>query len=160
MPFAAGDDGLRVVGVAHQRQRAVEAGVAVGLAGQAFEQQGVVAGVGLGLAGEARRQHAGGAAEDVDAQPGVVGEGRQAGGAGGVAGLGDGVLDEAGVGLFGFAHVEGRLGQHLDAQRGEQRGEFLEFAGVAAGEHEFVHGGAPMGVRRGRGPVFVRRRGG
>jgi hypothetical protein len=98
VPFAAGDERLRVVGVADEGQRAVEAGAAVGLAGQAFEQQGVVALVGLGLAGEARRQHAGRAAEDVDAQPGVVGQGRQAGGAGGVAGLGDGVLDEAGWG--------------------------------------------------------------
>ena len=122
VPFAAGNDGLWVVGMADEDQRAVEAGAAVGLAGQAFEEQGVVAGVGLGFAGEARRQHARRAAEGVDAQPGVVGEGRQAGGAGGVAGLGDGVLDEAGVGLLGLAHVEGRLGQHLDAQRGEERG--------------------------------------
>src|SRR5690606_16127126 len=90
----------------------------------------------------------------------------QAGGGGGVAGLGERVLDEAGVRLFGLADAEHGLRDDLDAERGEQGLHLGGLLGVVAGEDESgahdllapgaiapcsAHGGAvaaaPTGVR-------------
>ena len=95
MPFAVGDQRLRVVGVADEGPGRVEIGAAVGL------PAGVRAAALLrwsDLGSPAKRADSTpGAAEGVDAQPGIVGQAGRPGGAGGVAGLGDGVFDEAGM---------------------------------------------------------------
>jgi hypothetical protein len=46
------------------------------------------------------------------------------------------------------------MGQHFDAERGEQGREFLELAGVAAGEDEFVFMAGSEALRRCRGLIL------
>ena len=154
VPFAAGNDGLgrRRGGRGPARSRSGR--VRLGLAGQAFEETGTLLrasdlGSPAKCATARLARHRG-----VDAQPGVVSEGQQAGGAGGVAGLGDGVLDEAGVGLFSFADVEGRLGQHLDAEQGGA-GSSLEVCRRCRWRARSLSmAGLRWGFRRGRGRCF------
>ena len=65
---------------------------AVGDTGEVGDQPRVVAFVGLRLSGVARRKDAGRAAQGGDAEPGIVGQGRQAGEPGGMARLGYGYV--------------------------------------------------------------------
>ena len=51
MPFAFGNDRLRIVGAAAEHEQADEVGATVGLAGQVGEQLFVVAGIRFRLAG-------------------------------------------------------------------------------------------------------------
>ena len=103
------------------------------------DQLYIVARIGFRFAGVARRQHAGRAAQRRHAQPRIVGQRRQPGGAGAMARLGERVLDEGGMGLLGFPDAERRLRQQLDAQRRQQRAELAQLAGVVGGENEFFH---------------------
>ena len=89
----------------------------------------------------ARGPHARRAAERVDAHAGIVGQRRQAGQARRVARLFQRVLDEGGVRLLRFGHVEFALRVQCEADRAEDFAEFLEFAGVVGGEDEALgHG--------------------
>src|SRR5690606_11766399 len=102
-----------------------------------FAQQTVDVAVGVAVsAAVACRIQAGCAIERVHAQPRIVRQRRQAGGAAGVARLEDRVLDEAQAGLFGVLDAELVLGADLETAAGEQRPEFLQLACVARGEHE------------------------
>ncbi|MNF72822.1 hypothetical protein D3C84_548060 [compost metagenome] len=137
-PFA--EDRQRVFGVPQQGQAADELGAALGLRhiAQHLEQLGVVRRVALAI-GVARRVDAGRAAQGIHRQAGVVGECWQAGNPGGVTGLEDGVLDEAEAGFFrlDFAELGDRAHFYAIAEHGL---EFLEFAGVVAGQHQFFEG--------------------
>src|SRR5690606_16505974 len=76
------------------------------------------------------------AAQRVHAQAGIVGERRQAAGGAGVAGLEERVLDERMPGFLGIGDAERALGHQREAAAGEQRAEFRQLAGVAAGEDQ------------------------
>ena len=105
MPMAFADERTRIVLGPHQRQHRHVPGAPVGQAGQLLDQQRVVGQVGFLAAmhlGVARRIHAGRALQRGHAQAGVVGQGRQPRQAAGVAGLGQRVLDEGDVRLFGL----------------------------------------------------------
>src|SRR5690606_30414003 len=102
---------------------------------QRGQQLGVVRRVALAV-GVACRVDARRAAEGVDRQAGIVGQCRQAGDTGGIARLENGVLDERQAGLLRFHRGEftDRAYPHGATEHGLQ---FLEFAGVVAGEYEF-----------------------
>jgi len=74
-----------------------------------------------------------------DAQAGIVGERRQAGGATGVARLGERVLEERIVRLFRFRDAELRLGNDLKVKRRKQFADFADLARVAGGQHQPFH---------------------
>ncbi len=135
-PDALAEDRQRVVGVAHQRQHADELCAALGVRDilHGLQQLGVVRRVAPAV-GIARRVDARRAAEEVHRQPGVVGQRRQAGEACGVACLEDGVLDEGKTGFLRFhlAELADRAHLHAGAEHGL---EFLEFAGIVAGQHQ------------------------
>jgi hypothetical protein len=139
MPFAFGDDRLRIVGMAHQHQHGDVVCAAIGDPGKVGQQLRVVARVGFRLAAIAGGEDARCAAQRRDAQAGVVGQRRQPGQAGGVAGLGDGVLDERDVRFLRFRHVEGGLRQHVEIEGRQQLAEFAQLAGVARSENQFLH---------------------
>ena len=67
VPFAFGNDRLRVVGMAHENDQRDKVGASVGLPSKVGKQLFVVAGVRLGFAGIACRINAGGTAEGFDA---------------------------------------------------------------------------------------------
>ena len=140
VPFAFGDQRLRVFGVAHQHDDRDKMGAPVRVAAEIGEQLFIVAGVGFRLAGIACRIDAGGAAERGDAQAGIVGQGRQAGQLGGMAGFGQRVFDEGAVRLFRFRNAEIALGDDFETERGEERVQLLHFLGVVGSEDEFLHG--------------------
>jgi hypothetical protein len=82
------------------------------------------------------RLHAGLAAQRIDAQAGIVGHGRQAGGRRGVPRLGQRVLDERVMRLLGLGHAERALGDQLDRQRGEQLPQLGELLRVVRGQDQ------------------------
>ncbi len=137
VPESFTDDRQRVLGVAYQRQGADELGTALGVRYvlQDVQQLGVVRRIALAV-GIARRVDARRAAEMIDRKAGIVGQGRQAGHPRGVAGLEDSVLDERQTGFFRFhiAEFTHRTHAYGVAQHGL---EFLELAGVVAGQHQF-----------------------
>ncbi|MNS95656.1 hypothetical protein D3C72_1299240 [compost metagenome] len=138
VPQAFAQNRQRVVGMAHQCQDADELCAALGFRHvfQRFEQLGVVRRVTLAV-GIARRVDARRAAEEIHRQARIVGQGRQAGNACGVARLEDGVLDERQAGFFrlDLAELADRAQLHGRAEHGL---EFLEFAGVMAGQYELL----------------------
>ena len=140
VPFAFGDDRLRIVGAPAEYQHADEVGAAVVLPGEVGEQLFVIAGVRFRFAGIAGRDHAGGATQGAHAEAGIVGQGRQAAVLRGVAGLGQGVFDKGYVRLFGFGNAELALRDHFDPEWRQQRVEFLDLLGVVRGEDELFHG--------------------
>ena len=144
MPFAFGDQRLRVTGVPDEYDDGDEVGRPVGVAAQFGKQLGIVAGVGFGVAGVACRMHPRRAAECANAQAGVVGECRQAAMLRGVAGLGQGVLDEGAVRLFGFGNAEIALRDDFEAERGKERIQLLHLLGVVGGENEFFHAASAL----------------
>ena len=137
MPEAFAENRQWVVGMSHQGQGADELGAALAVRDilQGVQQLGVVGGVTLAI-GIARRVDARRAAEEVHGQAGVVGQRRQAGDASGIARLEDGVLDERQAGFLRLDAGEfaDRAHAHMLAEHGL---EFLELAGVVAGEYEF-----------------------
>src|SRR5690606_411314 len=84
---------------------------------------------------------AGRAVEGVHAQARIVAQRRKAGGLRRVAGLQQGVLDEAEPGLVDIPDAELRLRAQPEARLAEQLAQFDQLAGVAAGQHQ-VHGSA------------------
>ena len=137
MPQAFADDRQRVVGVTHQGQAADELGRALCVRNvlQRGQQLGIVRRIALAV-GVACRVDARRTAEGVDRQAGIIGQRRQAGDAGGVARLENGVLDERKTGFLRLhrGKFTDRAYPHGIAEHGLQ---FLEFAGVVAGEYEF-----------------------
>ncbi|MNR00531.1 hypothetical protein D3C85_1163050 [compost metagenome] len=124
----------------HQGQGADELGAALGVRHvlQCLQQLGVVGRI-AETVGVARRADARGAAEGVHRQARVVGQRRQAGHPCGVAGLEDGVLDEAQAGFLRLVAAE--LGHRAHAHGVAQHGlQFLELAGVVAGQYQFGQG--------------------
>ena len=83
--------------------------------------------------------HAGRAAQRLDADAGIVGQRRQAAFAADVARLGQRVLDEGAVRLFGLGDAELRLRQHLDAERREHALELAQLAGIVGCDDQFFH---------------------
>ena len=138
VPQAFAQDRQRVVGVAHQRQYADELRTALrfGHVLQGFEQFGIVGRVTLAV-GVARRVDARRTAEEVHRQAGIVSQGRQAGDTCGVTRLENGVFNERQAGFFWLylAEFANRTQLHGLAEHGLQ---FLEFAGVVAGQYELL----------------------
>ena len=122
----------------HQRQGADElrAALIVRHVAQDLEQLGIVGRV-AAATGVARRVDARRPAQGVHRQAGVVGQRRQAAHTRRVAGLEDGVLDER---QAGFLRLDrGELADRAHAHVGAEHGlQFLEFAGIVAGQHQFA----------------------
>src|SRR5690606_18366370 len=142
LPGALADQGGGVQVVAHQHQQALEAGAPLGLGntGEHLQQLAIVVRIcGLG-AGKARRVDARGAVQIVHLQARVIGNGGQAGGLGGVAGLEEGILDKAEAGLLGLAEVE--FGQRPDLQVAahQEFPKLFQLALVGAGQDQGIHG--------------------
>jgi hypothetical protein len=94
-------------------------------------------------AGPAGGEDAGGAAEYVDAEAGVVGDGGEAGGLGEGVGLEEGVLGEGDAGFLdvGDVGVGVRADQVVvEVGGGEDRLELGELSVVAGGEDQAGHG--------------------
>ena len=143
-PDAFGDDGLRVVGMAHENQHANVVAGFVGMGRKLGADFGVVGGIGFGVvACVSRGMHTWCAAQRVDADAAVVGKGGQAAVLAGVAGFGERVFNKGAKWLGAFGRVERGLWQDLDAVRGKQGGEFAQFACVVAGENDFGEHGFP-----------------
>ena len=90
-------------------------------------------------AGPAGGEDAGGAAEDVDAEAGVVGDGGEAGGLGEGVGLEEGVLGEGDAGFLDVGDVGVGVGAdevEVEVGVGEDGPELGDLAGVAGGEDE------------------------
>ncbi len=143
----------------HQHQGAVVEGAAALGGGVAQLRQqlavvGLVVTVGSGIAGGV---DPGPPSEGVHRQPRVVGQGRQPGGPGRVAGLDQGVLHERQPGLLGLGDRELGLGAHMPAQRLQQVVKLPELAGVAGGENDLLHGLSVIKVRK--NPIFYCARG-
>src|SRR5262249_12682443 len=112
----------------------------LGHAGELLEQPAQVVRIARPLACIARREHPGSSAERVDLDAGVVGERRQGCRARRVPGLEERVLEERGAGLLRGADAELALGDQLEVQRREQRGELAQLARVATREDDAAHG--------------------
>lgn len=146
LPAGLADDGGGIVGVAHVDQHAPEAG-ALEILGGPFQlaQQLVdvllVAGTGAGKTGGV---DAGAAVQQIHFQAGVVGNRRQAGDAGGVAGLDDGILDEGGAGLVGIGDRKLALWDHLDLHIGQHGGQFFHLFLVPCCQDKLVHRAPPQ----------------
>ena len=138
-PHAFGDQRLRVVGVAQQREHADEArGAAfVRHVAQRIQQFGDIRGVVAVTARVARAVQTRRAVQRIDAQTGIVGQRRQAGGARGVTRLEDRVLDERQSSFLGILDAEFGLRVQIDAGIAEQIAQFGEFSRIAAGQHQF-----------------------
>jgi len=137
------DDAFRAVREG-QGRRAGEVGAAVFVrdVGELGEQKVQVRLVVAMAAGPAGGEDTGGAAQDVDAEAGVVGDGRKSGGAGQRVGLQERVLGE---GDAGFLDV-GDVGVGIRADEvmcetcvGEDRLQLGELSGVAGGEDQAGH---------------------
>ena len=124
---------------AHQSDDAIVMRAAIGLIVEHLQELAIVALVGSGQAGEARRMHPRRAVQRHGANAGIVGQRRQLRTAAGVARLGQRVLNERGMRLFGFRHIEIRLRHGFQPERGEQRSEFAQLAGVVGGDDDFLH---------------------
>ena len=140
-PHAFGDQRLRVVGVAQQREHADEArGAAfVRHVAQRIQQFGDIRGVVAVTARVARAVQTRRAVQRIDAQTGIVGQRRQAGGARGVTRLEDRVLDERQSSFLGILDAEFGLRVQIDTGIAEQIAQFRELSRIAAGQHQF-HG--------------------
>ncbi len=120
--------------------------------GELGEQQVEVGAVVAVLAGPAGGEDAGGAAQDVDAETGVVGDGGQAGGAGQGVRLEQGVLGEGDAGLGDVGDLRIGVGaDQFDVQAGvaEDVAEFGDLVLVAGGEDESGGHGSTL---NGQGP--------
>src|SRR5947208_11781318 len=147
-PDSLGDHRFGILRVAQENDDAVVVRAPAVLVGEQFDQLLVVARI-LGftpgprarrrLAGKPRRMHAGLSIERSRANTRVVCERRQPRAAARVARLGERVLDESAVRLFGIGYSEARLRNDLHAERREQRLELAELPGIGGGEHEFFH---------------------
>src|SRR5262245_23698378 len=140
MPAPLRDQGLGVVGVAHQDHHTIVVSAPVGAALEQADELLVVALIGLRLAREPRRVHARLARKGGGADPGVVRERRKPSEPRCVPRLGEGVLDEGRVRLLGVRDPERALWHDLDAERCEELAELPDFAGVRRGEDQRLHG--------------------
>ncbi|MNT15699.1 hypothetical protein D3C72_1507680 [compost metagenome] len=148
MPQPFADERTRIVFGAHQRQHGHVPGAAVGDRCQVAHQQCIVGCVGLFAAvhlGVARRIHPGRAVQRGHAQSGIVGQRRQPGQAAGMARLGQRVLDEGDVRLFGLGHAQFALGHQFDAQGREQGGKLAQLAGVVGRQDDTAQGIGNLG---------------
>lgn len=125
VPDAFGDDGLRIVFVAHKHQHADVIAAFIGVIGQVGGKFGIVGGIGFRFAGVACRQYARCAAERVGTDAAVVGKGRQAAVFGGMAGFGECVFHEGKIRLRAFGRVKRGLRQDFDAFGGKQLAKFF-----------------------------------
>ncbi len=171
VPAADRDQGLRIVGGAQRDQGADEACAPVVDVAQAIDQERVVGGVldapvVFAVVDRARHRRelrgrdARRAAERVDAQARVVGDRRATGRPRRMARLGERVLEERRVRLVGFADRELALGDELDPERREQRGELGELSRVVRREDQ-SHAGDVTPTRSAasrRAPSAARRR--
>jgi len=93
--------------------------------------------------------HAGLAAERRHAKPRIVGERGQARGLGGVARLGERVLEEGPMGLFRLGHAPVRLRHGVDPKRPEHRLQLAQLAGIVRRNDDLLgHGEAPVPGRQ------------
>ena len=112
------------------RRRIVPAGV-----GESLLQPGHGGGEVAVGSGPARGMHPRRAAEGVDAQARVIGDGDQATGVGGGPGLDQGVAGEGRLRLIRLGQAEIGRGDHLEAA-GEQGGQFPRLAAIVGGGHQ------------------------
>ena len=144
------DDAFGAVGEGQGRGAGEVGGaVVVGDVGELGEQQVEVGLVVAVPAGPAGGEDAGGAAEDVDAEAGVVGDRRQAGGLGQGVRLEERVLGEGDAGLLDVGDVRvGIRADEFDVEVGriEDGAELGDLAVVAGGEDEAAGGGAVAGL--------------
>ena len=99
-------------------------------------------------AGIAGREDARRAGQIIHCQARVVGDRRQAGGVGRMTGLDQGIVDKGDASFLGIVHVELGLGDRLDIQRGQQRGQLGDLAGVSRGHHPLrAHGVSASAAR-------------
>src|SRR5690349_141767 len=137
VPQALGDERTRVVGMADENHDATVIGFAV--LSDGLQKLCIVARIASLPAACAARVirgvHTRLAAERIDAEARVVGERGEAGGAAGVARLGERVLEEGGVRLVGLGDAELSLRGELD--RGKDGTDLPQLAAVPRGEHEF-----------------------
>ena len=128
----------RIVRMLHEHHYAVIVGASIPL--EVAKQAIVIARIALFARPfaprEVRRLHAGRAAERLYAQPGVVGERRQAAGPAGMPCFGERILDERRVRLLGVVDAELRLGYDPHRQGREQRADLAQLAGIARREHQ------------------------
>lgn len=141
---AALDDAFRAVRECEGcRAGEVGAPVFVGDVGELGEEKievGLVVSVAAGPAGG---EDAGGAAQDVDAETGVVGDGGQPGRLRQGVRLEQGVLREGHAGFLDVGNVRVGLRAHqlvAESRVGEDRPQFGDFPGVAGGEDQARHG--------------------
>src|SRR5690606_39087912 len=135
-PFA--DYRKRAGGMPAQRQATDELSTTLCLwhLAQCLQQLGIVGGIALAI-GIACRVDAWCAAEGIDGQPGVVGECRQAAQARSMTRLEDGVLDKRQAGFLRL--LAGKLADRAQPYMfAEHVLQFLELAGVVAGQYQFV----------------------
>jgi hypothetical protein len=152
VPQALADERTGIVLRTHQGQYRHVPGAAVRHALQLANQQRIVGLVGLFAAvhlGVARGVHARRAVQRGHAQPRIVRQGRQAGQAAGMAGLGQRIFDKGDVGLFGLGHAQLALRDQFDAQRREQGGKFAQLAGVVGRQHDAAQGFGNLGSSHG-----------
>jgi hypothetical protein len=138
VPQPVGDHRLRIVGVAHQHQRAVVVGAAVGVPGELARPAARCSRrrpAAVEVGGIARRAHAGRAAQRRHADAGVVGDRRQPGVRARMARLGERVLDEGANGSSASPTPSADCGRSSMPERREQRLHLAQLAGVAGGEH-------------------------
>ena len=138
LPGALTDQRRGIFGMAQIDQHALEARGALGFGDireirEQFEQIGLVRSARTGIAG---RVDAGRAAQCIDLQPRVVGDGRQSAVTRRVARLEDGVLDEGQAGLLGLGDAVLALRADMDPGLGQQAFDLTDLAGVVAGQDD------------------------
>ena len=145
MPFRLGEQRLRIIGMAHQRNHTAIMRAPVRGTGQRTQQLLVVAPV-LPVAsaaawgcGVTRRMHAGFTVECRHAHAGIIRQRRQAGGAAGMPRLGQRILDKRAMRFIGFAHAKRTLRHHLDRQRREDGADLAQLARIIGSDDEFFH---------------------
>ncbi len=108
-----------------------------------------------GDAGVAGGNHAGGAAQGIDAEAGIVGEGEMAGEGGEVAGFFGGIADEGGAVLDAMGEGGGKVTQAGDAEGGKRGivrgvkfvGDLADLARIGGGDQKRGHGGIVTAAR-------------
>ena len=134
MPFALGDDGLRIICVPHQHQHAIVMRATIDNALHVMQQLFIVALIGFRLSRVTCGKNARRATQCRDADSGIIRQRGLPAQPADMARLGQRILDERHMRLFGLTDAELRLGQHFDAEGAEHVLEFAQFAGVVGGD--------------------------
>jgi hypothetical protein len=146
---AHGNQRLRVLRAADCHQGADQSGAAVSVQCHLLQHSAAVVVVRLGvtkLDTVVGRVDPGQAAKGINAQPRIIGNGRQTGMQGRVTRFGKRIFDKGVVRLGGFGHAQLALRNQLHAQRCKQRPQLGQLAGVVGCKHYFHGSTLPRGV--------------